>query len=92
MLGTSLIFSVRKNLQLVDKIEEISDQIEESLDILDEYHKRIDLKSRTEVLFDDPLVKDLIQDIKGCKDAVLLIANKVYSPLDEEENNEGKML
>lgn len=89
-LGSLLAFSVRKNLQLVEKLEEISEQVEESLDILDEYHQRIDLKSRTEVLFDDPLVKDLIQDIKGCKSAVLLIANKVYSPLDyEEENDEG---
>ena len=92
VLGTLLFFSIKKNLQLVERLDEISTQVEESLDILDEYHQRIDLKSRTEVLFDDPLVKDLIQDIKGCKSAVLLIANKVYSSLDdlETENSEGR--
>ena len=91
-LGTLLFFSIQKNLKLIDKLDEINAQVEESLDILDEYHQRIDLKSKTEILFDDPLVKDLILDIKGCKNAVLLIANKVYSPLeefDEDDEDEG---
>jgi hypothetical protein len=90
-LGSLLFLSVRKNFQLIDKLDEVTTQVEESLDLLDEYHMRIDMKSKAEVLFDDPLVKDLIQDIKGCKNAVLLVANKVYSPLEDpqEENEEG---
>lgn len=93
LLGTGLFFSVRKNFQLVDKLEEIDAQVEESLDILDDYYQRIDVKSKTEIFFEDPLVKGMLQDIKGCKDAVLLVAHKIYSPLEEENNNdEGKEL
>jgi len=90
LLLTLLIVSVKKNFQLINQLEDVSNQVEESLDILDSYYQKIDLKSKTEIWSDEPIVKDLIEDIKGCKNAVLLVANKVYSPLEQnDENDEG---
>jgi len=81
-----LFVSIRKNLELLEKIESIEDQVEESVDILDEYYKIIDAKSKTEVFFDEPLVKSLIQDINGCKNAVVLVSNKLYSEQNNKED------
>lgn len=83
--GTSLYFSVKKNLELLEKLEDLSEQVEESLDLLDVYHQKIDIISKTEVMFDDPIVKNLLDNISGCKDAVLLIANKLYGSLEINE-------
>ena len=72
---------------MLNKLEEMGIQIEESLDILDEYHQKIDIASKTDVMFDDPVVKNLLNDISGCRDAVLIIANKLYGSLDDKEDN-----
>ena len=89
-LMTGLVISVKKNFELYDKIEALGEQVERSLDILDECHQRIDLKSKTNVLFDDPVVKDFLQDITDCKTAVLLVANMLYTPLENEEREDGQ--
>jgi uncharacterized protein YjgD (DUF1641 family) len=82
----SLVVSIRKNIELLDKLEDLGEQIEESLDILDEYHQKIDIASKTDVMFDDPVVKNLLTDISGCRDAVLLVANKLYGSLENNGN------
>ncbi len=87
VLSTFLAFSVIRNIDMLNKLEEMGIQIEESLDILDEYHQKIDIASKTDVMFDDPVVKNLLNDISGCRDAVLIIANKLYGSLDDKEDN-----
>jgi predicted PurR-regulated permease PerM len=86
-LSTILAVSVIRNIDMLNKLEEMGIQIEESLDILDEYHQKIDIASKTDVMFDDPVVKNLLNDISGCRDAVLIIANKLYGSLDVKEDN-----
>ena len=65
VLSTFLAFSVIRNIDMLNKLEEMGIQIEESLDILDEYHQKIDIASKTDVMFDDPVVKNLLNDISG---------------------------
>lgn len=77
-LSYGLYRSINKNLELIENLEELSTQIEESLDILDSCYKNIHKKSELEIFIDEPVVKDLINDINNTKDAVLLIANKLY--------------
>jgi len=87
VLSAFLAVSVIRNIDMLNKLEEMGIQIEESLDILDEYHQKIDIASKTDVMFDDPVVKNLLNDISGCRDAVLIIANKLYGSLDVKEDN-----
>lgn len=87
VLSVFLALSVIRNIDMLNKLEEMGIQIEESLDILDEYHQKIDIASKTDVMFDDPVVKNLLNDISGCRDAVLVIANKLYGSLDVKEDN-----
>lgn len=77
-LSYFLYHSVKRNLELLERLEEVVTQTEESLDILDECYKKFYEKSKVDIFIDEPIVKDLINDINNTKDAVLLIANKLY--------------
>lgn len=78
-----LVRSTKNSLQIIDKMDELEEQLEVSLKILEEKHKRLEAKSKTEVFFDDPVVKDLVKDIADCRDAVFAIIKNFD---DKEEN------
>lgn len=96
VLACSIWFNVkcvRSVLLFNNKHEELVDQIEQSLDILDECYQRITKATEIPLASDDPIIKDLLLDIKHAKDAVLLVANKIVSfdqpddPDDKETDN-----
>lgn len=87
ILSLALIISVVRNLQYADKLEVLGDQIEESLDILDDSYQRIAKAAEMPVMSDEPIVRQLLQDIKHAKHAVLLVANKVVV-FDREDDDE----
>lgn len=71
------IVVIRKNLVLSDQREQLVDVIEESLDLLDESYVSIAHAAQIPVLSDEPVIRDLISDIKRAKNAVLAIAGRV---------------
>lgn len=76
---------------LFDTLEIAQKQTEESLDIIDDCYKKIVTIAETPVLYDDPTVRNLLQEIKNTKQAVLLIANKLIeftNIVDEKEKQE----
>jgi hypothetical protein len=83
-LMVGLFISVKKNLELLENLEEAVRQTEESLDLLDESYGKIYEKSKIEIFSDEPIVKELLNDINGAKDAVLLVANKLYKSSDQQ--------
>lgn len=70
---------VRKNLALSDQREELVDQIEESLDQLDVCYGSLSQAANTDVFSDEPVVREVMKDIKRAKNAVLAIASKVVT-------------
>lgn len=87
VLGISLFFSVRRNLELSDRFDEMGDQVEESLDILNDCYQRIAKVAEMPVTSDDPVIQQLLSDIKHTKHAILLVANKVVT-FDRAEEDE----
>ena len=88
VLGVALFLSVRRNLELDERFEEMGEQVEESLDILNDCYQRVTKVSEMPVTSDDPVVQQLLSDIKYAKHAILLIANKIVTfdrPEDEDE-------
>jgi len=83
-----LILSVRKSLSLQDKIENISDSLDNSLDVLDLVFNRIVEKTQLEVLSDDPVVRELAQDLRLARDAVQSVAILLTSQ-DNNKVSEG---
>lgn len=80
----SLIWSVKKNLEFSEKFESIIEQIERSLDVLDSCYQRAATRSKLEVLSDEPVVRELLEDIQVTRDAILLVANLMIEPIEEE--------
>ena len=81
-----LCLSVRRNFQQADKLDELGDQVNESLDVLDECYSRIAKVAEHDVMSDEPLVRELMSDIRSARGAVLLVANKLVT-FDYEEDD-----
>lgn len=88
-ISLSLIsyLSIKRIAYLVNTLETVQNQVEESLDIIDNCYTKIVKISEIPVVYDDPTVRSLIVEIKNTKNAVLLIANKLVS--FSNENNES---
>lgn len=88
MLFGLISFLVVKLLRLNDIHDEIRDQVDQSLDIIDDCYGRISSVAEMPVTFDDPVVHQLLSDIKLTKHSLLLIANKIS--IDDSEEDEEK--
>ena len=87
LLSASIIYwLVRRQLQLIDKIEDTNDRIEESLDILDGSYNKLSKLLETPVLFDDPIVVEMVDSAKLARDAILVVANNIV----EQEEDSGR--
>jgi len=81
LLGSAWLnlVTVRQNLALSDQREELVDQIEESLDVLDHCYARLAHHAAIPVLSDEPVIQDVIHDIKLARNSVLAVASKVVA-------------
>ena len=66
----------------------IESAIERSLDILDERYSRMSVIAEKPVFFDSVEIRQVIADIKACREAVLLIANILTSDAELIDENE----
>ena len=73
------VHTIRKNLELNDQREELVTTIEEALDMLESCYGNIAHAAQLDVLSDEPVIRDLLNDIKRAKNAVMLIASKVVT-------------
>ena len=87
LLSTSAIafFSVRKNIEMFDKLEQVSESLTETLDILEEQIDIMDKKTKIEVFSDEPVIKELIQDMVIAKNSVLKVAKVLDETLENIE-------
>jgi hypothetical protein len=86
----ALFITTQKLLIALEKMDEVSEQVEESLDIIDQAYSNVSNHLESPVLFDDPVVVSMIRDVKNARESMLLIANKVVEPfaVDTDSNEE----
>lgn len=82
----ALIVIIKRTLFALEKIDEISTQVEESLDIIDDSYKNVSKHLKSPVLFDDPVVVEMVKNVKNAREAMLLVANKIASPFLDDSN------
>lgn len=76
---------VRQNLNLSDQRETLVDTIEVSLDELDECYTRLAHNAEIPVLSDEPVIREVLHDIKRARNAMLAIAGQVVIYGNEED-------
>lgn len=86
ILLLSTIFLSILVYKLSKSIFVLEDQIEESLDIIDECYRRISEASKIPVLYDEPVIKSVLNDMATSRDALLLIANKITVFSNSDKN------
>lgn len=87
VISLSIVYwLVRRQLTFIDKLEDINDRVEESLDILDQSYNRLSRLLETPVLFDDPVVVEMVESAKSARDAILVVANNIV----EQEEDSGR--
>ena len=84
------VFVTKKNLQLSDQREDLADQIEESLDMLDNCYSRLAHHAEIPVLSDEPIIQDVVRDIKLARNTVLAVASKVATYGSDEKETEER--
>lgn len=91
VLVTSLLaVSVVKGISLEDQLEDVDATIDDALEVLEEQHKRLEAKSKIEVFSDEPIVKELVQDIATARDSVTAIARVLDQIFEDETDTNEK--
>lgn len=83
-LSGALIWLTRKHLYTLEKYDDLVEQVEESLDIIDQSYNRMSKLLETPVLFDDPIAVEMVNSAKMTRDSMLLIANKITNGNEDE--------
>lgn len=83
-LGVSIYFNVKHGIFIL----RIIDSIESVLDILDEKYNNISKILEIPLFYDSPQIRNVVEDIRVCRDSLLESANLLTKV--QQENNEEK--
>ncbi len=90
-VSIALGVSVMRNIQYMERIDEIEESLQTAIEILDEQYKIIDKKTKIEVFSDEPIIRELVRDITVARNSVLGVAKllddtiNIESPQSVEE-------
>lgn len=83
--------SVTRNIQYMERIDEIEESLQTAIEILNDQYRAIDKKTKIEVFSDEPIIRDLVRDITVARNSVLAVAKllddtiNIESPKNAEE-------
>ena len=90
LVSLALFVSLKKNIELIDRIEEIEDSVEVAIKILEEQYVKMDEKSKIEVFSDEPIVRSLVEDIAIAKESVLKVSKFLDMMVEDDEIEKEK--
>ena len=79
---------LQHNFYLVDKQDETSESIEAALAQLRFIEQRFENKSKMDLFLDEPVIRDVMEDIKITKELLGEIAKTLESSLEEDEKED----
>lgn len=80
----ALYLSIKRNLEFLDEFDSVVETYKEMLQELNYYYERIDKKSKLELFLDEPVTRELIEDIKGTKKVIRKSAEKISVFIENE--------
>lgn len=90
-VSAGLNWSLRKNIEYMDRLEEVQELIQNAIRVLDDQYQKIDQKSKMEVFSDEPIVRELIQDILVSKASVEECSKALSQVVKVDEENEDSV-
>ncbi len=81
-MSSCLVLSLKKNLEFMDKLEELSEVVYNCVDVLEQQHRTIEEKTKIEVFSDEPIIKDLVEDMKIARNSVLKVAKVLDTSIE----------
>jgi hypothetical protein len=81
-VSSCLVLSLKKNLEFMDKLEELSEVVYNCVDVLEQQHRTIEEKTKIEVFSDEPIIKDLVEDMKIARNSVLKVAKVLDTSIE----------
>ena len=91
LLFVLLVVSIYYNYKFAKIIMSFEDSITESLDKLDEKYQSISKILEIPIFYDSPQIRQVIADIKDCRDSILMIANSI-AKVEESQDGEEKTI
>jgi len=82
-----LYLSLKKNLELVDRIQQVDEAIQDCVTILEEQIAKMDSKTKLEVFSDEPVIRELINDMSIAKEAVSVISSTLDGLVEKEQDD-----
>jgi hypothetical protein len=86
--SAALAISLKKNIEYMEKLEEVGQSLQMSIDLLEIQYEKLNKKSKIELFSDEPVVRDLVIDIAEAKEAVIVTARLLDGVLRTEETEE----
>lgn len=83
-----LFLSIKKNLEYMELLDGLEENFKDSINLLNQYYVKIDKKSKLELFLDEPVTRELVEDIKGSKNAVKDAAEKLSIYIEEINEND----
>jgi len=87
-LGSCLFISVNKNLDQQDSIDTIRDMMQESINHLNNVFIKVEAKTKLEVMSDDPIVRDLVNDIRDARDTLKYVLDSILTLATSDDRND----
>jgi hypothetical protein len=76
--------------KLARYIFDLEDQVDESLDLLDDRYKKLDSLTQIPVLMDEPVIRQMLQHMRDARESIAIISKKIRTFGEgEEEEQDG---
>lgn len=88
IFSIALYISVKKNFELFDRLQQVDDSLQECVKVLNEQIEKMEKKTKIEVFSDEPIIRDLINDMSTAKEAVVIVSGVLDDLVDDGYENE----
>ena len=90
LLSIVLYFSIKKNFELFDKVQQIEDTVQVCMGVIDGQIEKMEEKTKIEVFSDEPIIRELIKDMVTAKESVVAVSKLLDELIEEQEQKEDE--
>ena len=90
LLSIVLYFSIKKNFELFDKVQQIEDTVQVCMGVIDGQIEKMEEKTKIEVFSDEPIIRELIKDMVTAKESVAAVSKLLDELIEEQEQKEDE--